>query len=192
MKRWRKFELNLITCLGVCVLTGCAATTRPPVLTATKEQQFLSTLHLLVKDSPMTAEKISAAFGWKIKQRLVAPAGAYTHTEFDANLARNWGNPNFTSGKNLNERVFSLQFGSDYLCIHSKDVITEFGKTYQSTMLNVETYPDPNTLSEEVKQNQKLFFFGPKYQFKNNLENTAINFTFIFSECLTNLSVIQN
>jgi flagellar biosynthesis regulator FlbT len=149
-----------------------------------RKKQFLTNIRQLMTQSSLSAEKVTATFGWPVvnKQQFREDEGGATLIDYDAfPLAQK---NNASLGMIKNERRLSIQLNNKYVCIRSKDVLSEFGRVFKRIVANVEGWPDENTLSEEVKMNLKMFFMGPIYQFNSPEAKIILSFDFGFFECL--------
>lgn len=50
---------------------------------------------------------------------------------------------------------------------------------------------DFSSLSDEVKVNRKLFFFGPEYEYKSNSYQTTVTVMFNFSACAESIALYR-
>lgn len=193
MKRLRKFTIALLTMAMVACVARAASEEssteqgqKPTNWQTTAGTQFLKTLHQLVMNPPMTPEKITAAFGWPVLEKKENATGRYF--SFDLYPDQTWANPRFGESKVNGKTNISIQLIRNTLCISSEEVLAEFGNKFKPTMANTEGAPDYNTLSEAVKRNLKLFFYGPLYYIESPTK-VVVGFDFPYSECVSTIHI---
>lgn len=150
---------------------------------------FLKTIKQLATQSPISEEKVFSTFGWPTTKKQSWADMEISNTYYDPSPL---GKPNNASyGTAKNKREFYVQLDQQQMCVRSEDILSEFGKTFKPILANVEGWPDENTLSEAVKKNIKLFFWGAVYQFNVPSGKTNLSFEFGFSECLNHISITE-
>jgi hypothetical protein len=189
MKRLRRFEWHLIACMGIGVLTACTSTTRSTEKQIGKEQKFLLALHALVKQPPMSVEKISTTFGWKTIEIVQTPDKSYI--DFNEYATQPRLNPRLILDNQSDRKTFSRDFPAEEFCLRSTDVIAEFGRDFKPTPLLIPLPSlDTEKLSDAVKKDYSLFSLGPRYFNNYDGVHTEIYFQFFFSECASSVFAI--
>lgn len=150
---------------------------------------FLNSLNELIETPPLTIEKISKNFGWLVVKQFTEPRLSRKDTYFGLYPGASWYAATFVegSGNNLN-----IQLKQQILCVTSQDVLEKFGNQFAKRMAIVHPYPDTSKLSEVVKNNLAIFNHGPAYQISNSPWKTTLYFSFVFSECLESITIIQS
>jgi hypothetical protein len=155
-----------------------------------KELEFLSALHELLKNPPLTVERVSQAFGWQVN----APqpqdeTSAAVHTTFNMHPKQPWISPRLVENSVLGRQNFSLQFTRDDACLSADGVFKTFGKNFKPTISLFSRDIDINKSPAIVKTNQAIFQHGPRYEFKNLSYHVTAYFAFNFSECAESISI---
>jgi hypothetical protein len=189
MQRLRRLVRQQIVCLGIYTLTACTVAPKPTENVVTKEQKFLMALHALVKQPPLSVEKISSTFGWKAIAVVKTPEKNYI--DFNEYPKEQRLNPRLIFDNQSDRKSFIRDFPTDGFCLRSADVFAEFGLDFQPTPLLVPLPSlDIEKLSDIVKKDHSLFKLGPKYLNKYNGTFTEIYFQFFFSECASSVFAI--
>lgn len=147
--------------------------------------KFLKALHKLVLDSPVTPEKITAAFGWRVLSQ--GKEGQIRYTYFNQYPSSSWANSMFTETEDGNTRT-SINLSKSSICVNADEILAEFGNNFMPSMKHIEVTSGKNEQSEIVKRNFKLFAYGPIYRFTKPVEY-EIQFSYDYSECLRVITV---
>lgn len=180
------------TCPSVAMESMPTSTEKYQSLTDTQiaaGKLILKSLHELVLNTPITPEKVSAAFGWQIVRQ--KEPGEIEYTNFDLFPRTPWKNPQlrqFSDG-----RVdLLIQFESESICIPSESLLFEFGDDYKPTTANIDRFSDSTFrsegYSETVKNNLNRFLYGPRYRLQGPI-TVNIYFKYFHSECLESIFV---
>lgn len=182
MRILRKIGWRFTVVLGLSGLVACATPTKLQEIPATNEQNFLEKLYALARHPPLSVEKISTSFGWKVTETIRDSNKNFTY--FDDHPHRGKLKPNFVWDDQSGPKSFTRYFSKPSFCIRSADVLAEFGENFKSTLSLVSPpIVDFIKLSEVEKSDYKLFELGPKYLVNGNGILTEIYFQFFYSEC---------
>jgi hypothetical protein len=143
----------------------------------------------LAVEPTLVPDQMPRRFGWLVRRFSFEKKTDRVDFSFgeDTTVSRlNFDGVAGIHGESLN---MMTQIAPSSLCIKREDVTDVLGMRFKPTMAIYEPYPDAGSISDEVKVNRKLFFFGPEYEYQSALNRTTLTVTFNFSACAESITL---